>query len=316
MNENGTTLLPAPTSTFAPEVDSLFYFIFYTSVILFVLVVAGMLFFAWRYRRRKQDGDQVTYGVAHNRTLELVWTIIPTILVMIVFVWGFKIYMKMNIIPRDAIEIKVTGQKWFWVFDYPEGFTTVHELVIPVDQPVKLVMSSEDVIHSFFVPNFRVKMDVLPNRYTTAWFEATEVGTYDLFCAEYCGKGHSEMLGNVRVVTEAEYAEWQETVNTIDESIPLEELGETLFTSRACNTCHSIDGSIIQAPSFLNVFGTTMIHTDGSSVTVDENYLRESILEPQAKVVVGFNPVMPTYQGILKDREIDGLIAYIKSLTD
>ncbi|MBC8479501.1 MAG: cytochrome c oxidase subunit II [FCB group bacterium] len=306
-------MLPLPGSTFAPEVDALFYFIFYTALVLFVLVITVMIYFGIKYRQKSKE-TPLTSGVDKNHLLEFTWTIIPTILVVIVFFWGFNTYMTMNVVPKDALEIKVTGQKWFWSFDYPEGFNSVHELTVPVNKPVKLVMSSKDVIHSFFVPDFRVKMDVLPNRYTITWFEANKLGQHHLFCAEYCGKGHSEMLGSVNVVTEEDYALWLEKSQTVDESIPLEELGEMLYTKKACVTCHTLDGSILVGPSLLGIFGSVVYHTDGSQVVADENYLRKSILNPQADVVVGFDPVMPTFQGILRDREIDGLVAYIKTL--
>jgi len=221
----------------------------------------------------------------------------------------------MNIAPKDALEIKATGQKWFWTFDYPNGANSMNDLVVPVGKPVKLLMSSQDVIHSFFVPDFRVKMDVLPNRYTITWFEALNVGEYDIYCTEYCGKGHSEMLGKVKVMTEDEYSAWLESAAVdIPEGMSLEEAGEMLYTSKACATCHSIDGSPGVAPSFLGKFGSMERLVDGSDQLVDENYIRESILNPQSKVVLGYQPVMPTYQGVITDRQIDALIAYMKTL--
>ncbi len=313
MNTNGTLMLPSVSSTFAKDVDSLFNFIFYTSLVIFALVILVMVYFGIRYRRQKgQDG--LTSGLDHNNTLEIIWTIIPTILVMVVFFWGFKIYMKMNVIPRNALEIKATGQKWFWTFDYADGAASTNELIIPVDQPVKLLMSSQDVIHSFFVPAFRAKMDVLPNRYTLIWFEATETGEFDLFCTEYCGKGHSEMIGKVRVLPKSEFENWLASSTVIDESIPLDQLGEQVFQKKACFTCHAVDGTRLVGPPLNGIFGNPVKHTDGSTVTVDENYIRQSLLDPQSQVVEGYTPVMPTYQGQLKDREIDALNAYIKSL--
>jgi cytochrome c oxidase subunit 2 len=221
----------------------------------------------------------------------------------------------MHIAPKDALEIKVTGQKWFWVFDYPNGANSMNDLVVPVGKPVKLLMSSQDVIHSFFVPDFRVKMDVLPNRYTITWFEALNEGEYEIFCTEYCGKGHSEMLGKVKVLSEEDYAKWLSSAAAdIPEGASLEEVGAKLYTSKACVTCHSLDGTPGVAPSFLNKFGSQEQLTNGTNILVDENYVRESILNPQAKVVLGFQPVMPTYQGVLTDRQIDALIAYLKTL--
>jgi cytochrome c oxidase subunit 2 len=314
MDTSTSLILPPESSTIAGEVDALFYFILYTGIFLFAVVTLASLYFILKYRRRTKV--TTTSGVAHNTALEIAWTAIPTVLILIVFFWGFKTYIKMNVVPKDAIEIKVTGQRWFWSFDYPEGATTMNELVVPVGKPVKLLMSSKDVIHSFFVPNFRIKMDVIPNRYTITWFEATRKGEYNLFCAEYCGKGHSEMIGKVKVVSEREYTEWIEAGSALGEGMSLEDFGARLYVKKACNTCHSIDGSANVAPTFKSIYGHEVFIADGSRVLVDENYVREAILNPQAKVVAGFQPVMPTYQGLLKDREIDALIAYIKSLQE
>jgi cytochrome c oxidase subunit 2 len=313
MGESGSLYMPPANSTIAGDVDALFYFIFYTAIIFFLVVVSATAFFIFKYRQRGKR--TLTSGVDNNIKLELLWTIIPTILVIIVFFWGFRTYLRMHVAPRDAIEIKVTGQKWFWTFDYPDGANTVNDLYVPEGKAVKLLLSSQDVIHSFFVPDFRMKMDVLPNRYTTAWFEAVKAGEFDIFCTEYCGKGHSEMLGKVKVLTEKDYQAWKEKASAeIPEGLSLEEAGKELYKSKACATCHSIDGTPGVAPSFLGRFGKRETLSDGSQVLVDENYIRESILNPQAKVVQGFQPVMPTFQGVLKDRQIDALIAYIKSL--
>ncbi|MBD3333418.1 cytochrome c oxidase subunit II [candidate division GN15 bacterium] len=314
MDTTGTLFLPPSGSTISGEVDFQFYFIYAASIFFFAVVTFASLLFVVRYRRRGEPtrSDAPT----HNTLLEIVWTAIPTVLIVIVFVMGFRTYLKMHVVPGDAMEIKVTAQKWFWSFDYPEGASAVNELVVPVNQPVKLLMSSQDVIHSFFVPNFRVKMDVLPNRYSVTWFEATQTGEFDLFCTEYCGKGHAEMIGKVKVVSESEYNNWVEAGAGPAEGEGLADYGRRLYVSKACNTCHSIDGSGNVGPSFLQKFGAEEALADGSFITVDENYLRESILNPQAKIVAGYDPVMPTYQGLLKDREVDALIEFIKSLKD
>ncbi len=315
MDSTSSTYLPTPSSTIAPEVDALFNFILLASFAIFVIVVAVTLYFSWRYRR-KVAGDGLTYGVDHNIKLEILWTTIPTILILIVFVWGFKTYIKMNVVPGDAIEIKATGQKWFWTFDYKEGANLVNELVVPVNKPIKLLLSSQDVIHSLFVPAFRIKMDVLPNRYTITWFEATHTGEFDLFCTEFCGDGHSEMIGKVKVLPPDEYAIWLEKSSVLGEGLTLEEYGAELYKTKACYTCHSLDGSLIQGPSFKGRFGSELTMTDGTTVVSDENYLRESILNPRTKIAEGFKPIMPTFQGILKDRQIDALIAYIKAMNE
>ncbi len=311
MNDKGTFWLPPAHSTVAGDTDALFYFIFWVSVLLFVGVVGAMTYFAIRYRRR---GKMTYTSNPHNDKLEITWTVIPTILVFVVFVWGFRGYINLSVVPKDALEIKATGQKWFWSFDYPSGATTVNELVIPEDKPIKLLMSSKDVIHSFFVPEFRTKKDVLPNRYTIEWFEAMEQGEYQILCAEYCGTKHSEMLAKVRVVSTKEYNEWLDANSNLGAGMAPEEYGSKLYTTKACVTCHSIDGKPGTGPSFLGIFGHEVQLADGSKITVDENYIRESLLQPQAKIVAGFQPVMPTFQGILKDREIDALVAYIKTL--
>ena len=315
MDTTSISLLPPPVSTFAQDVDPLFNFLVYASLFFFILITTGVILFAIKYRRKK-GAEEPGKGPSHNTYLELTWMIIPTILVLIVFFWGFKGFMKMSIVPKDAMEIKVTAQKWFWSFDYPEGAAAVNELVVPVDKSVKLLMSSKDVIHSFFVPAFRVKRDVLPNRYTIAWFKAVKEGEYQLFCAEYCGTKHSEMLGKVRVVSDREYKEWLEKSSASGEGMTPSDYGAKLFVSKACITCHSVDGKPGNGPSLLGIFGEETKFTTGPPMVVDENYIRESILEPRAKIVIGYQPIMPTYQGILKDKDIDALIAYLKSLSE
>ena len=221
----------------------------------------------------------------------------------------------MNIVPYGAMEVNVTAQKWSWNFTYKEGFSNPKELVIPVNKPVKLLMQSQDVLHSFYVPDFRVKIDVIPNRYMMLWFEPTKIGEFDIFCTEYCGKSHSEMLGKVRVLSQSDYDSWIEKVNVIDESIPLVEVGKTTYKRYACNTCHSIDGTQGTGPSFKGRWGTEVVHELNYPGNLDENYIRESILYPQKNIVKGFpNGNMPTFKGLIRDREIEGIIEYIKEL--
>jgi cytochrome c oxidase subunit 2 len=314
MDTTGTLLMPPAGSTIAGSVDALFYLILYISIFFFVIVVGAALLFSLKYRRKGEA--EALSQVDKNTALEIIWTVFPIVIVVVLFILGFTVYMKMNVVPKDALEIKVTAQRWLWTFDYPGGTNSVNELVVPAGKPIKLLMSSTDVIHSFFVPDFRVKMDVLPNRYSTAWFDAPNPGEHNILCAEYCGKGHSEMMGKVRVVSEREYAEWLQKGAGPPEGMSLEEFGERLYTSRRCVTCHSIDGSANVGPTFLGVFGNKVTLKGGQQATADENYIRESILHPEAKVVAGFEPVMPTYQGLVNDREIDALIAFIKSRGD
>lgn len=312
---SGTIFLPPQSSTISPQVDSLFNFVFWTSVIFFLIVTLGVTYFVIRYRRRA--ATTLATNPAHNTKLEILWTVIPAILVFIVFFWGFRVFLRMQIVPKDAIQVKVTGQKWFWTFDYPkEQVNSLNELVVPIDTPVELTMSSTDVIHSFYVPGFRIKMDVLPNRYTITWFEATQEGVYDLFCAEYCGTGHSQMIGKVRVVNEREYREWLQSSSAPAEGVSLVEYGAKLYTSKACVTCHSIDGRPGIGPTLKGIFGKSHLMQSNEQIVVDPNYIRESILNPSAKIVRGYQAVMPSYQGIITDREIDGLVEYIKSLSE
>lgn len=308
---NPNFYLPAQNSTVASDVDALFNFVLYLSYFFFLLVTGGSFYFAIKFR--KKGKREFTPGISHNTALELFWTIIPTILVFVIFVWGFNTYLKMSIPPANSEEIKVTAQKWFWTFSYKDGAVTTNEIVVKANKPYKMLMSSKDVIHSFYIPSFRVKMDVLPNQYTHVWFQATKTGEFDLFCTEYCGKGHSEMIGKVKVVSDDEYAAWV-AKNAAGSTLPPEELGKELYKSKACFTCHSLDGTPSVGPSFKGVFGSTATLTDGSTITVDENYIRQSILEPQSQIVDGFQPVMPTFQGVLKNEEIDALIAYLKTV--
>lgn len=311
MDKNGSLWLPPANSTFAEDVDGLFYFILDWSIIIQVIVTLLILWFIIAYRRK---GKEVTTSPKdHNLLLEIIWTAVPTVLVMIVFFWGFTGYMKMRVMPANALEIKVTAQKWFWSFAYPDGNSS-DVLVVPVNQPVRLLMSSQDVLHSFFVPNFRAKMDVLPNRYTSMWFQATDTGTFDIYCTEYCGQKHSEMIAKVIVLEQDQYLKKLDEMNKIPDGMAPADYGRILYQRKACITCHSLDGSIIQGPSFKGSFGTTISIAAGGTVLMDENYIRESILNPKAKIHAGFQPVMPTYQGMLKDPQIDALVAFIKSL--
>ncbi len=313
MDTTGTLFLPPSSSTISGHVDALFYFILYVSIFFFAIVVGLAIYFMIKYRRK--GAAEATSGPDHSLKLEIIWTVIPIIIVLIIFFWGFKIYLDQVVVPKDAMEIKVTGKKWMWVFDYPNGVNSVNDLYVPAGKPVKLLMSSTDVIHGFYVPDFRIKMDVLPNRYSIVWFNAPSPGQHQIFCTQYCGKGHSEMWGTVHVLSEREYAEWLEQSSMAGGAgMKPEDFGKNLYQTKRCITCHSIDGTANVGPSFLGIFGNPVPLEGGNKVIVDENYIRESILDPQAKIALGYQPVMPTYQGILKDKDIDGLIAYIKSL--
>ena len=312
MNRLTEYMLPPARSVTAENTDALFHFINVTSVILLLGITAAILYFSWKYRRRSED--DVTPVISHNNKLEITWSVIPLILVMIVFGWGFSGYMDLRTVPSDAYEVKVIGKSWLWEFHYNTGHVSVNELHVPVDRPVKLVMRSDDVLHSFFVPDYRVKMDVLPNRYTSLWFQATETGESIVYCTEYCGTAHSNMLASVIVHSQEDFETWLETAGSADDDMDPVELGEQLVTRYACNTCHSSDGRQLSGPTFQGLWMSERTMVDGEVVTADENYIRESILEPNARITEGYDPVMPSFAGSLSDRQIDAIIEYIKTL--
>jgi cytochrome c oxidase subunit 2 len=309
---DGSFWMPPGASTVARHVDWLFNFILAISVFFFLLIVVVMVLFVIRYRRRTGVGAEASS--THHTGLELTWTIIPVILVTVIFFFGFKGYLDMSTAPVNAYEVLVDGQKWNWSFTYPNGYVDSN-LHVPVDRPVRLVMTSADVIHSLYVPAFRIKQDVVPGRYSKAWFEATAPGEYQLFCAEYCGTSHSGMIALVVVHPPGEFETWLEQASNFLATMTPVDAGHKLYQVRGCQQCHSVDGTAKVGPSLLGVFGHVQPLADGSSVTVDENYIRESMLEPMAKVVAGYEPVMPTYQGRLKDPEIMAIIEYLKSLS-
>jgi len=295
----------------ASQVDSLYYFIFWGSAFFFLLIVGLSTIFVIRYRRRAEN--ELKPRAHHNTPLEVAWTLIPLILVMVVFVWGFKGFMALHVPPAHSLDYYVTGKKWLWEVAHPNGEVAINEMTVPLGKPVKVILKSDDVLHSFFIPAFRVKQDVLPNRYTVLWFEATIPGDYDLFCTEYCGAGHSGMLAKVHVLAGPEWDEWERSTGGRPGDMPLADWGAKLYQSKACVTCHSLDGSVKTGPSFQRIFGHEAELADGSRVVVDEEYLRRSILEPQVEIVAGFQPVMPTYAGTLTPEDIDALVAFIKA---
>jgi cytochrome c oxidase subunit 2 len=305
-----SVLMPAQGTAHAGSVDSLYLFLVYLSVFFFVLIAGLVAYFAVRYRRRGPNDR--TPRLTHHNGLEAAWTFIPLALVLFIFFWGFRSYMDGAISPADALQIQVTAKKWVWQFEYANGVRAINELHVPLGKPVRLTMTSEDVIHSFFVPTFRIKQDVVPGTYSELWFEPTAPGVHQLECAEYCGQGHSKMLGKIFVDDERKYKDWLETGGDAGKNMPLAQFGAMLYASRGCQTCHSLDGTAGEGPSFKGVFGHPVKLSGGATVMADENYVRESMLQPQAKIVAGFGPIMPTFQGMLREREIQALIAFIK----
>ncbi len=313
------SVMPEGVSEHAAALDTLFWFLIVTCGILFLLIVVPMIMISSRYRRRSPE-QRAESQKDHNFWLESAWTFLPFIYLTILFVWGFYQFLDMYVAPNDAKELRVVGQKWQWSFDYSLEEISVAgagvEVYVPVDTPIKLVMSSQDVIHSLFIPNLRVKQDVVPGSYSTLWFQANKVGIYPIFCAEYCGDLHSQMLAKLIVVSPDAFATWIDEQKAADQEMPLPDLGKKLYTKLGCVACHSTDGTPKLAPSFKGIYGKKEELTDGTFVIVNDDYIRQSILTPQKQVTKGYAPVMPTFQGRVSERDILGLTAFIKSLSN
>jgi cytochrome c oxidase subunit II len=302
-------LFPEQASNFAPEVDHLLYFLLAVATFFTLLIFCSIFYFAIRYRRRSEN--ELPGAVHGGMVLEILWSVIPFGLTMVMFTWGASVFFSMNRPPDDAIELYVVGKQWMWKLQHMEGQREINELHIPVGRAVKLMMTSEDVVHSFYVPAFRTKADVLPGRYTTTWFRPTKPGKYHLFCAEYCGNKHSGMIGWVYVMEPQAYQAWL-SGGTTEGS--LASSGDKLFHDLACANCHKPDGSR-RCPSLVALFNKKVELSGGGTVNADEAYLRESILDPTAKVVAGYQPIMPTFQGLVNEEGVLQLVEYIKSLT-
>jgi len=300
-------LWPERASTAAGNVDALFIFLLIVSGLMTALIFTAVVYFSARYRRRR---GVLAEQIEGSTPLELTWSIIPLFVFLAIFAWGAVVYFKSRTPPRDATEVYVVAKQWMWKLEHAEGQREINELHVPVGRDVKLIMTSQDVIHSFFVPAFRMKQDVLPGRYTVAWFRATKPGTYHLFCTQYCGTQHSGMIGSIIVQEPAQYEAWMSGGSTG----PLSATGEKIFAELGCVTCHRTD-SQGRGPNLMGVFGKPVQLEDGRIVTADENYIRESILEPGAKIVKGFKPVMPTFQGLVSEEQLNALVAYVKSLS-
>jgi cytochrome c oxidase subunit 2 len=301
-------LWPTAASTGARNVDALFIFLILLTGFVCISIFILIIFFALRYHRRKGVPAEQIEG---STPLEITWSLTPLAIFMVIFAWGAVIFFQERTPPRGADEVYVVAKQWMWKLEHQQGQREINELHVPVGRDVKLIMTSQDVIHSFYIPAFRIKQDVLPGRYTTAWFHATKPGTYHLFCAEYCGTAHSGMIGDIVVMEPAQYQAWL-AGGTVTGS--LAENGSTLFQQLGCPTCHRFDVQG-RGPNLMNVFGKPVQLEDGRSVIADENYIRESILSPSAKVVSGFKPIMPVFQGLVSEEQLTALVAYIKSLS-
>lgn len=304
--------LPQARSPYATSVDELFVLLTVLSVVMFVLITGAAGYWVYKYKRKEGDEKKLSTPTIHSVAIEIFWSVGPLLLCIVFFHMGAKQYMDARVAPGDSYVVNVSGRKWAWEFTYPNGKVD-SKLHVPTGKPIKLVMNSQDVIHSFFIPDYRVKQDVLPGRYSTVWFKAEQPGTSVVFCTEYCGMSHSDMLTTVVAESPEEFQKWVDYDPTTGKS--LAEVGQYFFNEKACSTCHSLDGSAKAGggPSFKGLWGRQEVLADGSTVTVDENYLRESILVPNAKIVKGYQPVMPSFQGSLKERHLAGLIEFIKA---
>ena len=313
--------LPDAASTYAEQVDWLWNYITYISIFFTVVIAGLMILFILRYPRKTPDDQPRAH--THNTALEITWTIIPLIIVMSIFLWGFRGFLDMNTPPANSYEVLVTAYKWGWTFTYPNGATS-DELHVPADKPIQLVLESKDVIHSFYVPAFRIKKDVVPGRYNQTWFEVRSKDNnininnpekeYDLFCAEYCGLNHSRMVSKVVVHTPESFASWLEKASNLGEGLTPLEFGKVLYQKKTCIQCHSLDGSKLIGPTFKNAYGYPIELTNGQTPIVNDAFIREAIVKPNSHGVKGYQPVMPAIP--LNDQEINALVVFIKAQSD
>jgi len=300
-------LWPDQASTFAPDVDNLYIFLILVCGTVAVGVFLTIFYFAVKFRRRPDN--ELAQEYEPPKLLEVMWIAIPSVIFMGLFVWGSWLYFHMARVPDDALDIYATGKQWMWKFQHPTGQREINTLHVPVNRPIKITMASEDVIHSLYFPYFRTKADVLPSRYRTMWFQATKTGRFHIFCAEYCGTLHSGMIGWVEVMEPVAYQKW--LAGGSEGSMASQ--GEQLFQKYACNTCHTNDATG-RGPVLLGLYGRDVTLSNDAVVPADDNYIRESILNPQAKVVKGFQPIMPTFQGQVSEDDLMKLLAYVKSI--
>ena len=307
------TFMPEQGTEIAKQIDNLYGFLIVVSFISCAILIGGMIYFVMKYKR-KTANDKTAY-ITHDTRLEILWSVVPLIIFLVVFAWGWVLYHDMRSMPKNALEIMVTGKQWAWTAEYKNGVKAT-EIVVPVGKDVKLILASEDVIHSFYVPSFRIKQDAVPGRYTTLWFNATKLGDFHVFCTEYCGTSHSAMITKLKVVSQEDFDKW-----LVDESeiglLPLAERGAKYFQTRACASCHNVDNPAAKiGPTLYQRWGGESVQADGTKVPFDENHVRESIMLPQAQITAGFpkpSP-MPSFQGQLSESELSAIIEYIKGL--
>ena len=307
------TFMPVQGTEIAKQIDNLYAFLLVVSFISCAILIGGMIYFAIKYQR-KTNNDKTAY-ITHDTRLEVLWSVVPLIIFLFVFAWGWVVYNDMRTMPKNALEIQVTGKQWAWTVEYRNGVKST-EVVVPVNKDVKIILASDDVIHSFFVPSFRIKQDAVPGRYTTVWFNATKLGEFHVFCTEFCGTSHSAMVTKLKVVSQEDFDKW-----LINESevglLPLAQRGAKYFQTRACASCHSVDNPAVKiGPSLFQRWGKESVQDDGSKIPFDENHVRDSMMTPQAHIAAGFpkpSP-MPSFQGQLSESELSALIEYIKGL--
>jgi len=301
--------IPDSASTFSWKVDAVYFYLSGVTLFFTLLISAVLVFFVLRYRRRSPY--EIPRPIAGSHKLETLWSVIPFVIAMTIFGWSAKVYFEQYSAPQNAMEVYVVGKQWMWKIQHSTGQREINELHVPVGKKIKLIMTTEDVIHDFFVPAFRMKADVVPGKYTTQWFEATKTGTYHLFCAEYCGMNHSGMIGSVVVMESREFDNWLS--GNIANTTPAV-AGQQLYQTLGCVSCHGANGEGGRGPTLAGLFGRQVQLAGGQSVPANEEYIRESILNPQAKLVDGFGPIMPTFQGQISEDQLVQLLAFIKSL--
>lgn len=311
-----STLNGAEASLASHDVDAVFIFILAVAGFFFILTQGLLIYFAVRYRRKKGEQPVETAYITGNQTLEIVWIVIPSLLLVAIFAYGLFVFVKMRTPLPGATEVQVTASQFQWSFKYQDGRTSVNELRLSLGKPVKLIMTSRDVIHGFYIPGYRQKQDVLPGRYTYLWLLPQKTGTFDIFCSQYCGTGHSLMRANLIVMSQVDFQNWEQ-----DEQKKLQagtqslaDKGKALFESSGCLGCHSTDGTTKVGPTLKGLFGSMVQLSDGKTVKADEEYLRESIEEPNAKIVKGFQPIMPSFKATLKDDDLAAIVSYLKTL--
>ena len=302
-----SALFPREASTIAPYMDALYFFLLGMTVVGLLLVLAIILTFSVRYRRQVHP---VATQIEGSTLLEATWTIIPLGIFLVCFVWGALLYFRIYNPPANSMNIYVVGKQWMWKAEHPGGQHEINALHVPTGVPIQLTMISQDVFHSFSVPDFRIKREVIPGRYSTVWFEATTPGTYHIFCTQYCGTNHSQMIGEVTAMLPEDYKKWTEGSTS---GMSLAQNGERLFASMGCNACHS-GNAAARGPSLAGVYGSTLQLANGHSAQVNEAYLRDAILNPSQHITAGYSPIMPTYQGQISEDGLIDIVEYLKTL--